>query len=338
MGFLANLFSYGTAPQKIAETVSSAQRRIITRAKEHHKTIIIGSGPAGHTAAIYLARANIAPVMFEGFLAAGVAAGGQLTTTTDVENFPGFPEGLGGSELMDRMKAQSIKFGTTVITETISKVDFSTNPFQVWREGAESPEEAITCDTVIVATGATAKRMHIEGEDTYWQAGISACAVCDGAAPIFKNKPLAVVGGGDSACEEAQFLTKYASKVYLLVRRDKLRASKVMQERVLKHPKIEILWNRVPIKAEGERLLGNLKLQDTQTQAVSDLPVNGLFYAIGHHPNTEVFKGQLNCDETGYLKVYLNNGTPSSYTSVEGVFACGDVQDHTYRQAVTAAG
>lgn len=180
--------------------------------------------------------------------------------------------------------------------------------------------------------------MHIEGEDTFWQAGISACAVCDGAVPIFRNKPLAVVGGGDSACEEATFLTKYASKVYLLVRRDKLRASKVMQDRLLKHPKIEVLWNKIPVKAEGDRLLQSLQLKDTQTNETSSLPVNGLFYAIGHKPNTDLFKGQLNLDETGYVRVYQHNGISSTYTSVEGVFACGDVQDHTYRQAITAAG
>ena len=180
--------------------------------------------------------------------------------------------------------------------------------------------------------------MNIEGEETYWNAGMSACAVCDGAAPIFKNKPLIVVGGGDSACEEATFLTKYGSIVYMLVRRDKLRASKVMQDRVLKHPKIKILWNQVPIKAEGDRLLQNVKIKSTLNGDVTDLKANGFFYAIGHKPNTDIFKGQLNLDETGYIKVYLNNGTPSTYTSVEGVFACGDVQDHTYRQAITAAG
>ncbi|KAJ3000531.1 thioredoxin-disulfide reductase [Globomyces sp. JEL0801] len=338
MGFLQDIFSYGTADNASVDQPNLTKRTPVDNAAVHHKSVIIGSGPAGHTAAIYLARANVEPVMYEGFLAAGIAAGGQLTTTTEVENFPGFPEGLSGPELMDKMKQQSIKFGTKVITETISKVDFSTAPFRLWREGYETESDTITADTVIVATGATAKRMFIEGEDTYWQAGISACAVCDGAVPIFRNKPLAVVGGGDSACEEAGFLTKYASKVYLLVRRDKLRASKVMQDRLLRNPKIEVLWNRVPVKAEGTRLLQSLQLKNTLDDSISTLECNGLFYAIGHKPNTDMFKGQLNLDETGYVKVYKNNGTPSSYTSVEGVFACGDVQDHTYRQAITAAG
>jgi thioredoxin reductase len=245
MGFLNQLFSYGSPFTSTFPSVKPTIRASIPPQPTHHKVAIIGSGPAGHTAAIYLARANMSPVMYEGFMAAGVASGGQLTTTTEVENFPGFPEGLSGPELMDSMRKQSIKFGTEVITETISKVDFQTKPFRIWKEGSEDDKDAITADSVVVATGATAKRMFIEGEDVFWQAGISACAVCDGAVPIFRNKPLAVVGGGDSACEEATFLTKYGEKVYMLVRRDKLRASKVMQERVMKHPKIEILWNKV---------------------------------------------------------------------------------------------
>jgi len=337
MGFISNLFSYGASGAPAQEIINKA-RTVVAKSVSHHKTVIIGSGPAGHTAAIYLARANVAPVMYEGFLAAGIAAGGQLTTTTEVENFPGFPEGLSGPELMDRMRAQSIKFGTQVITESISKVDFSSKPFRLWREGFEGPEHTITSDTVIVATGATAKRLHIEGEDTFWQSGISACAVCDGAVPIFRNKPLAVIGGGDSAVEEASFLTKFGSKVYLIVRRDQLRASKIMQERAFKNPKIEILWNKAPLKAQGEKLLKSIVLQDTVTKEVSELQVNGLFYAIGHKPNTDLFTGQIHLSDVGYVSVYRNNGVPSTYTSVEGVFACGDVQDATYRQAVTAAG
>ncbi|KAI9333682.1 hypothetical protein BDR26DRAFT_868009 [Obelidium mucronatum] len=304
----------------------------------HHKVVIIGSGPAGHTAAIYLARANLNPVMYEGFLAAGVAAGGQLTTTTDVENFPGFPDGIGGQEIMDQMRKQSLKFGTNIITETISKIDLSQRPFKLWREGYEADTDVIYADSVVIATGATAKRMNITGEDTYWQAGISACAVCDGAVPIFRNKPLVVVGGGDSASEEATFLTKYASKVYVLVRRDKLRASKVMADRLLKHPKVEVLWNKVPVEAKGDRLLKQLVIQDTVTKELTTLDVNGLFYAIGHKPNSDVFKGQLAMDETGYIKTFQHNGVQSTYTSVEGVFAAGDIQDLTYRQAITAAG
>ncbi|KAJ1535957.1 thioredoxin-disulfide reductase [Nowakowskiella sp. JEL0078] len=305
---------------------------------QHVKVLIIGSGPAGHTAAIYTARANLNPVLYEGFLAAGVAAGGQLTTTTDVENFPGFPAGVGGSELTELFKQQSVKFGTTVVTETISKVDFSSRPFKVWREGFEDEKDVITADSIIIATGATAKRLNIVGEETFWQAGISACAVCDGAVPIFRNKPLVVVGGGDSASEEATFLTKYASKVYVLVRRDKLRASKVMADRLINHPKVEILWNKVPVEAKGDRLLKRLVIQDTVTEEISELDVNGLFYAIGHTPNTSIFKGQLDLHENGYAVTKTNLGVPSTYTSVEGVFAAGDVQDFTYRQAITAAG
>ncbi|KAJ3132947.1 thioredoxin-disulfide reductase [Physocladia obscura] len=304
----------------------------------HHKVVIVGSGPAGHTAAIYLARANLSPVMYEGFLAAGVAAGGQLTTTTDVENFPGFPDGIGGSEMMDQMRKQSIKFGTTIVTETISKVDLSQRPFKLWRQDFESAADVITADSIIIATGATAKRMNIAGEDIFWQAGISACAVCDGAVPIFRNKPLAVIGGGDSASEEATFLTKYASKVYVLVRRDKLRASKVMADRLLNHPKVEVLWNKVPVEAKGDRLLKHLVIQDTVTKEFSTLNVNGLFYAIGHKPNSDVFVNQIATDDTGYIKTFPKDGVPSSYTNVQGVFAAGDIQDKTYRQAITAAG
>ncbi|KAJ3159050.1 thioredoxin-disulfide reductase [Geranomyces michiganensis] len=307
--------------------------------QEHHKVVIIGGGPAACTAALYLARANLAPVMFEGFLAAGVAAGGQLTTTTEIENFPGFPAGLSGPELMDAMRAQCEKFGTVVHTETISRVDLSQRPFKLWKEDAdEKDEDAILTDSLVIATGATAKRLFIKGEDTFWQAGISACAVCDGAVPIFRNKPLVVVGGGDSASEEATFLTKYASKVYVLVRTNKLRASKVMADRLLKHPKVEVLWNKVPVEAKGDKLLKQLVIEDTVTKEQSTLNVNGLFYAIGHTPNSSIFKGQLEVDDVGYLKVRPNNGVPSTYTNIEGVFAAGDIQDRTYRQAITAAG
>ncbi|KAI9207252.1 uncharacterized protein BJ171DRAFT_472659 [Polychytrium aggregatum] len=307
--------------------------------QEHHKVVIIGSGPAGHTAAIYLARANMNPVLYEGFMAAGVAAGGQLTTTTEVENFPGFPNAISGPELMELLKQQSTRFGTTVITETISRVDFSQRPFRLWREGADTEDQqAILADAVVIATGATAKRLNIAGEDVFWQAGISACAVCDGAAPIFRNKPIVVVGGGDSASEEATFLTRYASKVYVLVRRDKLRASKVMADRMLAHPKIEVLWNKIPIEAKGDRLMKELVIEDTVTKERTTLTANGLFYAIGHQPNTAIFQGQLETDEVGYLVTKVRDGAASTYTSVEGVFACGDVQDKTYRQAITAAG
>ncbi|KAK9449373.1 uncharacterized protein V1518DRAFT_415802 [Limtongia smithiae] len=300
----------------------------------HSKVVIIGSGPAAHTAAIYLARAEIKPVLYEGMLANGIAAGGQLTTTTEIENFPGFPNGILGAELMDNMRAQSEKFGTEIITETISRIDLSARPFKYWTEDNED-QEPNTADAVIMATGASAKRLHIPGEETYWQAGISACAVCDGAVPIFRNKPLVVVGGGDSAAEEAMFLTKYASKVYVLVRRDKLRASNIMAKRLLAHPKVEVLWNKAPVEAKGENgLLNKLVIKSTIDGTVTDLDVNGLFYAIGHVPATSIVKGQLETDEDGYI--ITKPGTAS--TSVHGVFAAGDVQDKRYRQAITSAG
>lgn len=300
----------------------------------HNKVVIIGSGPAGHTAAIYLARGELKPVMYEGMLANGIAAGGQLTTTTDVENFPGFPDGINGTTLTENFRAQSLRFGTEIITETVSKLDLSSRPFKYWLEGAEE-EEPHTADSVILATGASARRLHITGEDTYWQAGISACAVCDGAVPIYRNKPLAVVGGGDSAAEEAQFLTKYGSKVYVLVRRDKLRASPIMAKRLLANPKVEVLWNTVAEEAQGDgKLLNNLRIKNTNTNEVSDLQVNGLFYAIGHIPATKLVAEQIELDEAGYIKTI--NGTPR--TSIPGFFAAGDVQDKVFRQAITSAG
>ncbi|KAG6853347.1 thioredoxin-disulfide reductase [Blastosporella zonata] len=276
--------------------------------KMHSKVVIIGSGPAGHTAAIYLARANLNPVMFEGFMANGFAAGGQLTTTTDVENFPGFPSGIMGPELMNKFREQSVQFGTNIITETVSKIDLSARPFRYWRE-MEEDNEPETADAIIIATGASAKRMGLKGEDTYWQSGISACAVCDGAVPIFRNQPLAVIGGGDSAAEEATYLTKYGSHVYVIVRRGELRASKIMAKRLMHHPKITVLWN-------------------------TDLPVKGLFYAIGHEPATSLVRTQLQTDSDGYIITVPG----TTQTSVKGVFAAGDVQDKRYRQAITSAG
>ncbi|CCK69610.1 thioredoxin-disulfide reductase TRR1 KNAG_0C05090 [Huiozyma naganishii CBS 8797] len=300
----------------------------------HNKVTIIGSGPAAHTAAIYLARAEIKPTLYEGMLANGIAAGGQLTTTTEIENFPGFPDALTGSELMDRMRQQSVKFGTSIITETISKVDLSSKPFKLWPEFCED-EEPITTDAIILATGASAKRLGLPGEEKYWQTGISACAVCDGAVPIFRNKPLAVIGGGDSACEEAQFLTKYGSKVYMIVRKDYLRASNIMKRRAEKNEKIEILYNSVTLEAKGDgKFLNALTIKNVKTNEESDLPVNGLFYAIGHTPATEIVKGQVDTDEAGYIKTVPG----SAMTSVPGLFAAGDVQDSRYRQAITSAG
>jgi len=292
--------------------------------------IIVGSGPAGHTAAIYAARANLHPLMFEGQMAGGIAAGGQLTTTTEIENFPGFPEGISGPLLMDRMREQSVRHGARVESETVERVELSKRPFVVVTEEGKSVEAR----TLIIATGATARRMNIPGEDKFWQRGISACAVCDGALPIFRNKVLVVVGGGDSAIEEAMHLTKYASKVILMHRRDALRASKAMQERAFDNPKIEIMWNTVPLEAFGEKVLGGLKVRNTKTGEASDVACSGLFYAIGHVPNTAFLAGQLDIDEAGYIRTKPG----SAETSVAGVFACGDVQDKKYRQAISAAG
>lgn len=294
-----------------------------------HKLIIIGSGPAAHTAAIYAARANLAPLMFEGIMAGGVAAGGQLTTTTEVENFPGFPEGVSGPELMERMRAQSVKCGTVIKTQTVEKVDLQSHPFKVYSDG-----EMFAAHALIIATGATAKRMHVPGEETFWQKGISACAVCDGALPFFRNKELVVIGGGDTAAEEATFLTKYASKVYVVHRRDKLRASQAMQDRLFANPKITMVWNSILTSVAGDKKFEGVKLQNVTTNQESLLPAGGLFYAIGHVPNTDFLDGQIELDDTKYIKT--KPGT--TQTNVPGVFACGDVQDKVYRQAITAAG
>jgi thioredoxin reductase (NADPH) len=292
------------------------------------QVVIIGSGPAGHTAAIYAARANLKPLMFEGFMAGGVAAGGQLTTTTEVENYPGYVS-IDGTELMNKMREQSVHCGARIRTETVVKVDFSHRPFKLWTE-----DEMIEAKTVIIATGATAKRMHVPGEELLWQRGISACAVCDGALPLFRNQPLVVVGGGDTAVEEATHLTKFASKVYLVHRRDSLRASKAMQQRAFRNPKLEMVWDTVLLDAEGEDALERVKLQNIKTGKDSYLDAKGLFYAIGHTPNTGFLDGQIKIDEQGYILTEPG----STRTNVRGVFAAGDVQDKKYRQAVTSAG
>ena len=292
------------------------------------QVVIIGSGPAGHTAAIYAARANLNPFMFEGYTTGGIP-GGQLMTTTEVENYPGFPKGIQGPELMDALRKQSLRFQTRIVTEDVVKVDLSRRPFTV-----ASAERTVVARALILATGATAKRLQLPGESTLWNKGISACAVCDGALPIFRGKPLVVVGGGDSAAEESTFLTKFASKVYLVHRRDALRASKIMQERVLKHPKIEVIWHTVVEDVLGDGAVSGVRLKDVATGRTRDLACGGLFYAIGFTPNTSIVAGQLTLDTDGYIVTQPG----STATSIAGVFACGDVQDKRYRQAVTAAG
>jgi len=298
------------------------------------KVIIIGSGPAGHTAAIYAARANLKPLMFEGFMAGGVAAGGALTQTTEVENFPGFPDGITGLEFTENLRKQSERFGTEIVTETVSKVDFSGRPFKIWCEDDNGNQEPTAMsESIIIATGASANRLPIPGGEEYWQKGISACAVCDGALPIFRNAPVIVVGGGDSACEEALFRTKYASKVYLVHRRDSLRASSIMAQRLKENPKVEILWNTVVKEATGDgKRLRAVSIQNVITSEQTNIDANGLFFAIGHTPQTAIFAGQLDRDAEGYLIAQ------NTKTNIHGVFAAGDCQDKVYRQAITAAG
>ena len=290
---------------------------------QHEKLVIVGSGPAGYTAALYASRANLAPLLFE-----GMQPRGQLTITTEVENYPGFPEGMMGPELMERFKAQAERFGTKLSATEITRVDLSRRPFRLWSDDAE-----YTADAVIVATGASAKWLGIPSEKAYMGKGVSACATCDGF--FFRNVEVAVVGGGDTAVEEATFLTKYATKVYLVHRRDELRASKVMQERARKNTKIEFVWNATvdEVLGDGKSVTG-LRLRSTKDGARRDLKVQGFFLAIGHEPNTKVFRGQLEMNDVGYLLVR----SPSTRTSVDGVFAAGDVADPSYRQAVTAAG
>ena len=290
--------------------------------------VIIGSGPAGHTAAIYAARANLKPFMFEGYVSGG-SAGGQLTTTTDVENYPGFPDGIQGPELMQLFRKQAERFGTEMVGEDIIEVDFSKRPFAI-----KSEQREVNAKSVIIATGAVAKRMGVPNEEKMWNNGMSACAVCDGALPFFKNQPLMVIGGGDTAVEEASYLTKFGSVVYLVHRRDELRASKIMQKRAFDNKKLKIIWDTVFEDAIGDNFVTGARVQNVKSKEVTDISVSGIFYAIGHTPNTQMFDGQIDLDDIGYIKVKA--GTQE--TSVEGVFAAGDVHDHKYRQAVTAAG
>ncbi|MGM3307427.1 thioredoxin-disulfide reductase [Anabaena sp. WFMT] len=290
--------------------------------------VIIGSGPAGYTAAIYAGRANLKPVVFEGFQAGGLP-GGQLMTTTEVENFPGFPQGITGPDLMDNMKAQAERWGAELYTEDVISVDLSQRPFII-----RSHEREVKANSIVIATGATAKRLGLPSEHQFWSRGISACAICDGATPIFRGAELAVVGAGDSAAEEAIYLTKYGSPVHMLVRSEEMRASKAMQDRVLSNPKIQIHWHTEVVDVFGNDFMSGVKVRNNQTGEVSELPVKGLFYAVGHTPNTGLLKGQLELDEVGYI-ITKHGGVE---TSVDGVFAAGDVQDHEFRQAITAAG
>ncbi len=319
------------------------------------KLIIIGSGPAGWTAAIYAARANLDPLVFAGRpkqSPALVLPGGQLMLTTEVENYPGFPEGITGPKMMARFEQQAVRFGTRIQTDEgqtpdvsnpddghsykyhdAKRVDLSARPFKVWGED----DTLFEAHAVIIATGATANWLGLPNEQRLATSGggVSACAVCDGALPVFRNKELAVVGGGDSAVEEATYLTKFASKVYMIHRRDELRASKIMQDRALGNPKIEMLWNKTVVDVLGDKMISGVKLKDTVDGKESEKPVGGLFMAIGHTPATEFLEGQLELDSKGYIKL----ADPyRSTTSVEGVFTAGDCADSVYRQAITAAG
>ena len=290
--------------------------------------VIVGSGPAGYTAAIYAARANLHPLLITGYERGGIP-GGQLMTTTHVENFPGFPDGVLGPDLMDLMKAQAIRWGTHLLEADADAIDLSERPYRIEVEG-----RSIRTHAVIIATGARANRLGVPSEDKFWSSGISACAICDGATPQFRNEELAVVGGGDSACEEAVYLTKYGSHVHLLVRSDRLRASAAMADRVTANPMITVHWNSEIVDVSGDSWLQTLTLRDRLSDQQTDLAVRGLFYAIGHTPNTDLLRGQVELDAKGYLST--PSGRPE--TSVEGVFAAGDVSDSEWRQGITAAG
>jgi thioredoxin reductase (NADPH) len=290
--------------------------------------IIIGSGPAGLTAAIYAARANLEPLVIEGEPSStSDQPGGQLMLTTEVENFPGFPDGIMGPELMMNFRSQAARFGAEFLTEKVTRVDLSERPFRVWVRETE-----YRAASVIVSTGARSLMLGLEAETRLMGHGLSTCATCDGF--FFRGHEIAVVGGGDSAIEEATFLTKFADKVTIIHRRDELRASKIMQDRAFANPKIEFLWNHTVTGIHGANKVEGIQVTNTVDGTVSDLAVTGLFVAIGHRPNTDLFVGQLDLEDNGYLRTQPD----SSYTNIEGVFACGDVQDHTYRQAITAAG
>jgi thioredoxin reductase (NADPH) len=292
-------------------------------AAEHRRVVIIGTGPAGLTAALYTARANLEPLVLQ-----GPEPGGQLITTTDVENFPGFPDGIMGPEMMQKFEQQAARFGAELRWGTVTKVDFSQRPFRMLVDD----DKPLLADAVIISTGASAKYLGLENERRLLGHGVSACATCDGA--FFRGQDVAIVGGGDTAMEEALFLTRFANKVYLIHRRDSFRASQIMQDRVMAHDKIEIIWNTVVDDIHGEKDVESISIRNVDTGDVRELPVQGFFVAIGHKPNTDIFAGQIDRDETGYIQTRPD----STYTNVEGVYACGDAQDHVYRQAVTAAG
>ena len=292
------------------------------------RLIIIGSGPAGLTAAIYAARANLQPFLIEGFQEGGIP-GGQLMITTMIENFPGFPEAIEGPKLMANMREQAVRFGTRMAADDVTDADLSRSPFSI----VTVNDETYTASALIVASGATARRLPLDSEKKLWGRGISACATCDGSLPVFRNKELAVIGGGDTAIEEALHLTQFASRVFLIHRRSELRASKVMQNRAKNNPKIRILWNKTVEEFTGDKMLKSLKLRDTVTGETTELAVAGAFEAIGHIPNAGFLKGRIATNDLGYILTLPG----STRTNVEGVFAAGDVQDHKYRQAVTAA-
>jgi len=295
----------------------------MSQENEHVKVLIIGSGPAGYTAAIYASRAGLSPVLYT-----GGQPGGQLTITNDVENYPGYPDGVMGPEMMEDFRKQAERFGTQVRYGLATKVDFSKRPYHV----EVDEQKTILADTVLISTGASAKWLGIESEARLNGKGVSACAVCDGF--FFKGQEVAIVGAGDTACEEASYLSNICSKVYMIVRRDEMRASQIMQNRVIKNPKIEILWNTETEEILGEEEVTGVRLLNNKTGEKSDLAISGFFVAIGHEPNTAIFKDFIHMDESGYIKTIPG----STKTNVEGVFACGDAQDHIYRQAVTAAG
>ncbi|MEM7410098.1 MAG: thioredoxin-disulfide reductase [Myxococcota bacterium] len=288
---------------------------------EHRKVVIVGSGPAGYTAAIYAARAELEPVVV-----AGLQFGGQLMLTTDVENYPGFPDGVTGPEMMELFQKQAERFGAEVLLEDATEVSLTAPPFQI-----KTASRSFSADAVILATGASARWLGLPSEERLTNQGVSACATCDGA--LYRGKPMAVVGGGDTAMEEALFLTRFATEVTVVHRRDALRASKIMQERALDHEKISFAWNSEVDEVLGDEFVTGVRLLDTQTGEKREVPVEALFIAIGHKPNTDLFTGQIDLDDTGYIKT-----TKGTYTSSEGVFACGDAMDPIYRQAVTAAG